>query len=89
MRSLDENIRQTRNLSLLPVGVPYQSDPPTAAKFTQAEARILRQRFQVAPNEFAVILLDAQGDEIYRSPRSLSMPELTKMIKGLAHKIVR
>lgn len=86
---LNQNLRQTRNLYLLPVGVPYQSDPPTDAKFTLAEARSLRRRFQVAPADFTVILLDDQGSEIYRSPRPLSMQELTKMIKALAHHIIR
>ena len=89
VRTLDQNLRQTRNLLLLPVGVPYQSDPPTPAMFTQSEARSLRRRFQVAPAEFAVILLDDQGAEIYRSHTPLSMPQLKKMIKALAHRIIQ
>lgn len=89
VHTLDENVRQTRDLYLLPVGVPFQSDPPTAAKFTEAEARSLRQQFQIAPTEFAVILLDDQGRELYRSAKPLSMTQLTKTIKALAHRIVQ
>lgn len=89
VRTLEDHLHQTRTLSILPVGVPLPNNPPTAAKFTDAEARSIRRRFEVAPTDFAVILLDQEGREIYRSPRPLSMPELARMIKGLAHPIVK
>lgn len=86
--TLTEHARQTHDLSLLPIGVPYQNATPTPAKFTDHEAASLRRRFQVAPNDFTVILLDDQGSEIYRSPRPLSIRELAQLIKS-AHRIIQ
>lgn len=85
---LNEHARETRALSLLPIGLPFQNATPTPAKFTDGEAASLRRRFQVAPGEFVVILLDDQGSEISRSPRPLSIRELAQMIKS-AHRIVQ
>lgn len=88
VRMLGENSREAHDLSLLPIDVPYQTPTITPAKFTDAEVASLRRRFQVAPNEFAVILLDDQLAELYRSSKPLSLQELAHMIKA-AHHIVQ
>jgi len=88
VRTLKEHSRQAHDLWLLPIGVPYDSPTPTPAKFTDSEARTLRQRFHVGPTQFAVILLDDQLDEMYRATTPLTMQELTRMVRA-THRIVQ
>jgi hypothetical protein len=76
LRTLEEHPAETHNLTLVPIGIPYQNPSPTAARLTATDAESLRRRFNVAPADFALILLGKDGIQLLRSTKPLSMHRL-------------
>ena len=83
MRTLEEHAAQAADRQIVVIAIPYDSPSPSEASLADAEARAVRRRFNVAPADFAVILLGKDGGEKLRSTRPLSMDKLSATIDAM------
>lgn len=76
LRTLNEHSAEAADHAIVPVAIPFQNPSPTDAKLSPAESISLRRRYDVAPADFVVILLNRDGRQLVRSTKPLSMHRL-------------
>lgn len=83
LRRLHGNAAAVAERDIVPIAVPYQSPSTTAAMLTGDDAQAARRRFNVAPGDFAVILIGKDGVEKLRSSRPVSVDKLRDIIDAM------
>lgn len=83
LRRLRDNAPAIANLNIVVIAVPYNSPSPTQAMFTDSGAEAARRRFNVAPADFAVILIGKDGGEKLRSTKPLSVEKLRDVLDAM------
>jgi len=83
LRTLNEHASAAADRDLVAIALPYQNPSPTPASFTSSEAEAIRRRFNIAPGDFAVILLGRDGGEKLRSGKPLSIDKLNTAIDAM------
>ena len=65
------------------IAIPYQSPSTTAAMLSGTDAQTVRRRFNVAPDDFQVILIGKDGGEKLRSSKPISIDKLRDTIDAM------
>ena len=68
---------------VLVIAVPYNTPSPTETILTPADAEAARRRFQIALNDFTVLLLGKDGGEKLRSSKPVSFRTLRDTIDSM------
>ena len=68
---------------VLVIAVPYNTPSPTDITLTPADAVAARRRFNIAPNDFAALLIGKDGSEKLRSHRPISFSKLRDTIDSM------
>ncbi len=68
---------------VLVIAVPYKTPSPTDTTLTSADAETARRRFNIAPNDFAVLLLGKDGGEKLRFHKPVPFSKFRDTIDGM------
>ena len=85
VRTLKQHAAEAANRDLVPIAIPFANPSPTDAYLSPQEAEHLRRRFNIAPADFAVILIGKDGDEKLRSRKPLAIARLDSTIEHGPH----
>ncbi len=83
LRRLHDDAAEVSERDVVVIDVPYESPATTASLLTPDDAQAARRRFNVAPGDFAVILIGKDGGEKLRSSKPLSMQRLRDTIDAM------
>jgi hypothetical protein len=83
LRRLHDNAAAIAERDIVVIAIPYQSPSPTQAMLTGDDAQTARRRFNIAPGDFAVILLGKDGGEKLRSAKPISIDKLRDTIDAM------
>ena len=83
LRRLQQNATAVSERDIVIIAIPYQSPSPTSAVLSDGDAQIARRRFNVAPDDFQVILIGKDGGEKLRSSKPLSAEKLSEVVDAM------
>jgi hypothetical protein len=83
LRRLHDNAAAVSDRDIVVIALPFDSPSPTPAMLTGSDAQAARRRFNIAPADFAVILIGKDGGEKLRSSKPLTMDKLRDTIDAM------
>ena len=83
LHTLGEHAAEMADRDLVPIAVPYRDASSGVAQLGPQEAEVVRQRFHVRPEEFAVVLVGKDGGAKWRSGKPVSMEALNGKIDAM------
>jgi hypothetical protein len=83
LRRLHDNAQALSARNIVVIAIPYNSPSPTSAQLTDSAAQSARRRFNIAPTDFAVILIGKDGGEKLRSSKPLTLDKLIDTIDAM------
>lgn len=83
LRRLHDNAAAVSDRDIVVIAIPFESPAPTPAMLTDSDAQAARRRFNIAPADFAVILIGKDGGEKLRSTKPLTMDKLRDTIDAM------
>ena len=83
LRSLNLHAAAVQERQIAVIALPYGSPSPSPLQLSDSDAEAARRRFQVAPTDFAVILIGKDGGVKLRSSRPLSIEKLNETIDAM------
>ena len=83
LRMLHEHAAEASDRQIVPIALPFDSPSPTPLALSGEEAVAARRHFDVAPDQFIVILIGKDGGAKLRSAKPISMSQLNEIIDAM------
>lgn len=80
---LHEDAAGLAERDVLLIAIPYNNPSPTDTTLTPADAEAARRRFNVAPNDFVILLIGKDGGEKLRAHKPISFSKLRETIDSM------
>ena len=80
---LHEDAAGLAERNVLVIAVPYNSPSPTDTTLTPADADAARRRFNIAPNDFTILLIGKDGGEKLRAHKPIPFSKLRDTIDAM------
>jgi hypothetical protein len=83
LRRTQQNATVLAERDVVVIAIPYNSPSTTPAMLTDADTQTARRRFNIAPADFAIILLGKDGGEKLRFSKPLAIDKLCQTIDAM------